>query len=118
MIPGDEYRQHRRFGSQSEFGQHKSSRSGHAKKINKDSLSIQGIEINQKPERAVALKNLQHLARSRSLINSAIAQAYAPLVNQRFNLWIIDPAHQKAQRIPKQREGKTRKLPGPDVTRE
>src|SRR5260221_11214999 len=61
------------------------------------------------------MHNLEQLARGRALVDRAIAESLAPGLDQCFNLRIIDPAHQKAQRITEQRERKTRKLPGPDM---
>ena len=61
------------------------------------------------------MQSLKHLARGRLFVDGAIPKARARSVDQRFNLWIIDPTDQKAQRIAEQRKRETRQLPGADV---
>src|SRR5712691_13296983 len=64
------------------------------------------------------MQNLQHLARGGCFVDRPIAEPRARAVDQHLNLWIIDPSHEKAQRMIEQRERKTRKFPGSDMARE
>ena len=118
LVPGSEHRQHRSFGAQREFCQHESCRRRHVEKVDEGPFAIQRVQINQNPERAARLEDLKHLSGGRALVDSTIAQPRAPALDQFFNLRIIDPPHQKAQRITEQRKRETGKLPGPNVTSE